>query len=72
MEKNIELKEHIGILIGIILSSIAAYYIAVYYNEPVNWFLIIINMEIGFLLHFVITITRFSDDDERAIEKKFK
>lgn len=58
------MKGHIGIFFGILLSSLLAYYIAVYFKEAVAIELIVINMIVGCFIYLVIAIIKFDGNKD--------
>ncbi|MGE7020793.1 hypothetical protein [Solibacillus cecembensis] len=51
------------IWLGIVLSAILAFGVAIFYEQPVHWFLFIIILFIGLFINTVILILKMQDDN---------
>ena len=51
------------IWLGIVLSAIVAFGVAIFYEQPVHWFLFIIILFIGLFINTVILILKMQDDN---------
>ncbi|MEK4423972.1 hypothetical protein [Solibacillus sp. FSL K6-1523] len=51
------------IWLGIVLSAILAFGVAIFYKQPVHWFLFIIILFIGLFINTIILILKVQDEN---------
>lgn len=54
----------LGVWIGIVASAVIAFLVANYFKQPLHWYLFILMIFIGFLIHTVILILKSEDENE--------
>ena len=58
-----QLKMQIGIVFVILFTAVLAFGVADLYEQPLNWYLFILIVLIGFFIHTVVSILQIKDDD---------
>ena len=53
-----------GIWIGIFISALLSYGIALFYEQPIHWYVLILLIVTGLFINTVILILRMQDQDE--------
>ena len=55
-----------GVWIGIVVSAVLAYVIAIFYEQPINWYLVILLIVIGLFINTIIIILKVQDDEHTS------
>lgn len=60
-----------GMVIVIFVTAFVAFWLGVYSGQPLDWFLYIVLVAIGFFIHTVILVLK-TDPEQEATETKLK
>ncbi|MEK4128523.1 hypothetical protein NYE67_02525 [Solibacillus sp. FSL W8-0474] len=52
----------IGIWLGIIISAFLSYAVAIFYEQPIHWYLLILLIVTGLFINTIIIILKLQDD----------
>lgn len=52
----------IGMVFVILLTAVLAFGVADFYEQPLNWYLFILMVLIGFFIHTVVSILQIKDE----------
>lgn len=52
----------IGVWLGIIISALLSFAVAVFYEQPIHWYLLILLIVTGFFINTIIIILQLQDD----------
>ena len=55
-----------GVWIGIVVSAVLAYVIAIFYEQPIHWYLVILLIVIGLFINTIIIILKVQDDEHTS------
>ncbi|MER2030271.1 MAG: hypothetical protein ABS903_13985 [Solibacillus sp.] len=52
----------IGVWLGIIISALLSFAVAIFYEQPVHWYLLVLLIVIGLFINTIIIILKLQDD----------
>lgn len=52
----------IGVWLGIIISAFLSFAVAIFYEQPIHWYLLILLIVIGLFIQTIILILKLQDD----------
>ncbi|MEK5183920.1 hypothetical protein [Solibacillus sp. FSL W7-1324] len=52
----------IGIWLGIIISALLSFAVAIFYEQPIHWYLFVLLIVIGLFINTIIIILKMQDD----------
>lgn len=55
-----------GVWIGIVVSALLSYGIAIFYEQPIHWYLVILLIVIGLFINTIIIILKVQDEHEHT------
>lgn len=62
------LKMQISMIVVILFTAVVAFGVADFYNQPLNWYLFILMVLVGFFIHTIISILQTEDEDIEDIK----
>lgn len=62
-----QLKMQIGMIVVILITAVVAFGVADFYQQPLDWYLFIIMVLVGFFIHTVISILKTKEEDIEEI-----
>ncbi|MEK5079189.1 hypothetical protein MKX73_09740 [Solibacillus sp. FSL W7-1436] len=53
---------NIGVWLGIIISALLSFAVAILYEQPIHWYLLVLLIVIGLFINTIIIILKMQDD----------
>ncbi|MFL0581019.1 hypothetical protein ACH0B6_00510 [Solibacillus silvestris] len=60
----------IGVWLGIIISALLSFAVAIFYEQPIHWYLLVLLIIIGFFINTIIIILKLQDESNIKDEPK--